>query len=87
VDFAKRAADAGWETWFVPASEAVHEGMGSARGQYNVEKRKQSSRRKYWVKHHGPLWYYSLTGALVGRYALYAGTAAAAVMLARRLLR
>ncbi len=32
VDYAKRAADAGWETWFVPASEAVHEGMGSARG-------------------------------------------------------
>ena len=29
VDYAKRAADAGWETWFVPASEAVHEGMGS----------------------------------------------------------
>jgi N-acetylglucosaminyl-diphospho-decaprenol L-rhamnosyltransferase len=87
VDFAKRAADAGWETWFVPASEAVHEGMGSARGQYNVEKRKQSSRRKYWIKHHGRLWYYALTGALVGRYALYAGTAAGALMLARRLMR
>ena len=32
VDFAKRAADAGWETWYVPSSEAVHEGMGSAQG-------------------------------------------------------
>ena len=87
VDYAKRAAEAGWETWFVPASEAVHEGMGSARGQYSVEKRKQSSRRKYWIKHHGRLWYYALNGALVGRYAVYAGTAAAVALLARRLLR
>lgn len=87
VDYAKRSADAGWETWFVPASEAVHEGMGSARGQYSVEKRKQASRRKYWMKHHGPLWYGSLVGALVGRYALYAGVVAGAVVAARRLMR
>lgn len=87
VDYAKRAADAGWETWFVPASEAVHEGMGSARGQYNVEKRKQASRRKYWIKHHGRAWYYGLVGALAGRYALYAGVVATAVVVGRRLLR
>jgi len=87
VDFAKRAADAGWETWFVPASEAVHEGMGSARGQYDVEKRKQTSRRKYWIKHHGRAWYYALVGALAGRYALYAGALAGAILLGRRLLR
>ncbi|MBV8749785.1 MAG: glycosyltransferase family 2 protein [Candidatus Eremiobacteraeota bacterium] len=87
VDYAKRAADAGWETWFVPASEAVHEGMGSARGQYSVEKRKQTSRRKYWIKHHGHAWYYSLVGALVGRYALYGGILAGAVIVGRKLLR
>jgi len=87
VDYAKRAAEAGWETWFVPASEAVHEGMGSARGQYNVEKRKQTSRRKYWIKHHGRAWYYGLAGALIGRYALYAGVLAGALVLGRRLLR
>ena len=87
VDYAKRAAEAGWETWFVPASEAVHEGMGSARGQYNVEKRKQASRRKYWIKHHGRAWYYGLAGALIGRYALYAGVLAGALVLGRRLLR
>ncbi|HEY0614665.1 MAG TPA: glycosyltransferase family 2 protein [Candidatus Elarobacter sp.] len=91
VDFAKRAADAGWETWFVPASEAVHEGMGSARGQYSVEKRKQTSRRKYWIKHHGRGWYYGLVAALVGRYVLFAslvaGTVAMAMTLARRLRR
>ena len=72
VDFAKRAAAAGWETWYVPASEAIHEGMGSARGQYSVEGRKQTSRRKYWIKHHGVLWYAALVAALVGRYVLYA---------------
>ncbi|MBV9438392.1 MAG: glycosyltransferase family 2 protein [Candidatus Eremiobacteraeota bacterium] len=85
VDFAKRAADAGWETWFVPSSEAVHEGMGSARGAYNVEQRKQASRRKYWIKHHGRGWYWSLVAALGGRYVLYAGALAGGVVLARRL--
>jgi len=72
VDFAKRAAEAGWETWYVPDSEAIHEGMGSARGQYSVEGRKQTSRRKYWIKHHGRVWYFALVAALVGRYLLYA---------------
>jgi len=85
VDFAKRAADAGWETWYVPASEAVHEGMGSARGQYSVEGRKQTSRRKYWLKHHGPVWYGTLVAALVGRYVLYAGTLAAAIVAGKRI--
>ena len=72
VDFAKRAAVAGWQSWYVPASEAVHEGMGSARGNYSVEGRKQTSRRKYWMKHHGRGWYFGLVAALIGRYALYA---------------
>jgi hypothetical protein len=87
VDLAKRAAAAGWETWYVPASEAIHEGMGSARGRYNVETRKQRSRRAYWLKHHGPLWYATLVAALVGRYVLYAGALAAIVLAARRGLR
>ncbi len=84
VDFARRAANAGWETWYVPASEAVHEGMGSARGQYNVEARKQASRRKYWLKHHGPLWYAALVAALAGRYVIYAGTLGALILGLRR---
>ncbi len=86
VDFAKRAAGAGWETWYVPASEAVHEGMGSARGQYSVEGRKQTSRRKYWLKHHGRLWYVALVAALVGRYVAYLAAAAAVVAGVRRAL-
>jgi GT2 family glycosyltransferase len=87
VDFAKRAAARGWETWYVPASEAVHEGMGSARGSYNVETRKQRSRRAYWLKHHGRLWYATLVAALVGRYALYVGLAFAAFVGLRRAMR
>ena len=86
VDFAKRAADAGWETWYVPASEAIHEGMGSARG-YSVEGRKQRSRRRYWLKHHGRLWYAALVTALVGRYLLYAGVVAGLLIAVRRTLR
>jgi GT2 family glycosyltransferase len=87
VDCAKRAADAGWETWFVPASEAVHEGMGSAKGQYSVDARKQRSRRKYWIKHHGYLWYGALAFALVFRYVLYLGVLVAAVAGVKRVVR
>jgi GT2 family glycosyltransferase len=87
VDYAKRAAEAGWESWFVPASEAVHEGQGSARGQYNVERRKQRSRRAYWLKHHGPLWYAALVAALLGRYVVYAVAALGAWRIARRAFR
>jgi len=87
VDFAKRAAAAGWETWFVPTSEAVHEGMGSAKGQYNVEARKQISRRKYWIKHHGYAWYFALVAALIGRFALYLIAAGAALTAVRAIIR
>ncbi|MGA2394392.1 MAG: glycosyltransferase family 2 protein [Candidatus Lustribacter sp.] len=87
VDLAKRAAAAGWETWFVPSSEAVHEGMGSAKGQYRLaERRKQTSRRKYWIKHHGYAWYFALVAALVGRFALYLVAAGGALVALRRIL-
>jgi len=88
VDFARRAADAGWETWFVPQSEAVHEGRASSRGAgYSVEARKQRSRRAYWLKHHGTVWYGTLVAALIGRYVLYAAAAAGIVVAAGRVLR
>jgi GT2 family glycosyltransferase len=86
VDFAKRADAAGWETWYVPSSEAVHEGMGSSRGLYNVERRKQKSRRAYWLKHHGPLWYASLVSALLGRFVLYLAAPVGAAFALHRLL-
>jgi len=72
IDLAKRVADAGYETWFVPSALATHAGQGSSRGK-SVESFKQRSRRLYWLKHHGAFWYYSLNAALVGRYVLYLG--------------
>jgi hypothetical protein len=60
--------------------------MGSARGSYNVETRKQTSRRKYWLKHHGVLWYLSLVAALVGRYVLYASAFVWGIVAMRRVL-
>lgn len=81
VDLAKRIADAGYETWFVPTAFATHTGQGSSGGR-SVEPMKQSSRQKYWLKHHGPLWYYSLSAALVGRYVMYLGLFAAVLFSA-----
>jgi hypothetical protein len=52
-----------------------------------VEARKQKSRRKYWIKHHGYVWYAALVAALVLRYALYAGVVVAAVAGVRRVVR
>ncbi|MDQ2679453.1 MAG: glycosyltransferase family 2 protein [Candidatus Eremiobacteraeota bacterium] len=86
VDLAKRAADAGYESWFIPQAQATHIGQGSSRGK-SVERMKQQSRRKYWIKHHGHLWYYSLSAALAGRYILYAAVLCGIVVVARRLLR
>jgi GT2 family glycosyltransferase len=84
---AHRARDAGWETWFVPASEAIHEGRGSSGGRDGlVERRKRDSRRRYWVKHHGRLWYGSLAAAVAGRYAVYAAGVAVLVAIGRRFL-
>ena len=87
VDLALRAARAGYETWYVPASEASHEGMGSARGQYSVEARKRKSRRDYWLKHHGRRWYAALVAALVSRYVLYASVLFALAAALRRAVR
>ena len=86
VDLAKRIADAGYETWFVPSACATHIGQGSSRGR-SVEGLKQRSRRKYWIKHHGIFWYYSLVAALIARYALYAALAAIVLYAAIHFIR
>jgi len=85
VDLAKRVAEAGYEVWYVPSAEATHAGQGSSGGK-NVERYKRESRRKYWVKHYGLMWYYSLSAALAARYVLYAGALVGSALLARRLL-
>ena len=84
IDLAKRIADAGYETWFVPTAVATHVGRGSSGGS-NVEAMKQRSRRKYWLKHHGAFWYYSLSAALVARYLLYLAVLGALVAFAWQL--
>jgi hypothetical protein len=85
VDFAKRVADAGFETWFVPDAHVTHTGQGSSGGK-GVERYKQRSRRLYWVKHHGRLWYYSLSAALVARYVFYLAVLAAIALVIRRVV-
>ncbi len=83
IDLAKRVADAGYETWFVPSALATHVGRGSSGGK-NVESFKRRSRRLYWIKHHGRFWYYSLSAALIGRYVLYLGVLWALIALVLR---
>ncbi len=86
VDLARRVTDAGFQSWFVPQARATHLGQGSSGGR-NVERWKTRSRRMYWVKHHGRLWYYTLSAALAGRYVLYLGVLAAIVWAIARAVR
>jgi N-acetylglucosaminyl-diphospho-decaprenol L-rhamnosyltransferase len=57
VDFFHRAKQAGWQTWYVPASVVMHI-EGAATG-INSSKRRPAywynSRRRYFVKHYGIL--------------------------------
>lgn len=85
IDLAKRVADAGYESWFVPQARATHSGQGSSGGK-SVERMKRQSRRKYWTKHHGLAWYYALSAALIGRYLVYLAVLAVILMISRRLL-
>jgi GT2 family glycosyltransferase len=60
VDFARRAAQAGWQCWVEPRSRVVH--LQAAATEVDGPKSKQKrrptywfdSRRRYFVKHHGP---------------------------------
>ncbi|WP_439621373.1 glycosyltransferase family 2 protein [Gemmata sp.] len=61
VDFCRRAARAGWECWAVPASRVVHL-LGQATGMSDAAKVTRrvprywlEARRRYFVKHHGPV--------------------------------
>lgn len=56
VDFCRRAQQAGWKCWFVPASRVVHL-EGAATGIRASSKRRArywyDSRRRFFVKHYG----------------------------------
>src|SRR5579863_8896802 len=76
IDFAHRVHDAGLRVVYLPECVVTHlsEQGGSRKtwGKSGVLGWRQRSRRLYWIKRHGLLWYYSLSAALVGRYVLYA---------------
>jgi N-acetylglucosaminyl-diphospho-decaprenol L-rhamnosyltransferase len=57
VDFFKRAANAGWQTWYVPGSVVMHI-EGASTGIKSTQRRPAywyNSRRRFFVKHYGIL--------------------------------
>ena len=56
VDFCRRAAQAGWPCWYVPAAHVVHR-IGSSTGWTTAGRRPRywfDSRRRYFRRHLGP---------------------------------
>ncbi|MBV8262490.1 MAG: glycosyltransferase family 2 protein [Candidatus Eremiobacteraeota bacterium] len=88
IDFAHRLRDRGMRVVYLPQCVVTHAGEqgGSQQtwGKSGVLGWRQRSRRLYWIKHHGPLWYWSLSAALIGRYALYAAALVALVIVVRK---
>ena len=90
IDFAHRLHDLGRRVVFLPQCVVTHAGEqgGSQKtwGKSGVLGWRQRSRRLYWIKHHGLLWYWSLSAALIARYALYAGVVVLIAVVVRRTL-
>jgi N-acetylglucosaminyl-diphospho-decaprenol L-rhamnosyltransferase len=88
IDFAHRLRDRSMRVVYLPQCIATHAGEagGSKRtwGKSGVLGWRQRSRRLYWIKHHGLLWYWSLSAALIARYVLYAGALAALALFVRK---
>ncbi|WP_295640438.1 glycosyltransferase family 2 protein [uncultured Methylibium sp.] len=69
TDFCLRAAQAGWECWYVPQSRVMHIAGQSTgvTGEQAMQNRRPDywfeSRRRYWIKHHG--WPYAAATDLV----------------------
>jgi GT2 family glycosyltransferase len=68
VDFCKRAKDAGWECWYVPASRVIHL-VGQSTGVTNQDTARRRrpaywfhSRRRYFLRHLG--WFRSMLADL-----------------------
>ena len=91
IDFAHRLHDAGLRVVYLPQCTVTHlsEQGGSRKtwGKAGVLGWRQRSRRLYWVKRHGLLWYYSLSAALAGRYLLYVAIVVGVVVWIRNVLR
>ncbi|HLW38558.1 MAG TPA: glycosyltransferase family 2 protein [Candidatus Eremiobacteraceae bacterium] len=88
IDFAHRLRDVGKRVVYLPQCVATHAGeTGGSRqtwGRSGVLRWRQRSRRLYWIKRHGALWYWSLSAALVARYVLYAALAAGLFLFVRK---
>lgn len=57
VDYCKRAADAGWETWYVPTAQVTHLGGQSFQQQPSVTKQRQWRQSvQHYAKKHFTLW-------------------------------
>jgi N-acetylglucosaminyl-diphospho-decaprenol L-rhamnosyltransferase len=91
IDFAHRLRDAGKRLVYLPQCVVTHlsEKGGSRKtwGKSGVLGWRQRSRRLYWIKRHGPFWYYSLSAALAGRYLLYVAIVVGVVVWIRNVLR
>lgn len=72
TDFARRAHDAGWTSWYAPASRVVHiSGQSTGvTGQQAALRRRPGywfeSRRRYFEKHHGRAYAVAADAAYVG---------------------
>ncbi len=90
IDFAHRLRESGLRVVFLPQCVVTHAGeQGGSQatwGKSGVLGWRQRSRRLYWIKHHGMLWYWSLSTALVARYVLYLAVAVGLFVLARKAL-
>jgi N-acetylglucosaminyl-diphospho-decaprenol L-rhamnosyltransferase len=56
VDFCRRARDAGWETWCVPASRVEHRCGSRANASAATSRQWFDARRHYYFKHHSRLY-------------------------------
>ena len=87
IDFAHRLRKRGYRVVFLPQCVAIHKSeQGGSRqtwGKLGVLNWRQRSRRLYWIKHHGLLWYWSLSAALVARYLLYAAVVVGVIFAIR----
>jgi GT2 family glycosyltransferase len=74
VDFCLRAARAGWTCWYAPQSRVVHlvgQSTGVTNSTANRDRLPQywiDSRRRYFLKNHGPLYTVALEGVCLGAY-------------------
>jgi hypothetical protein len=74
TDLCIRAKRAGWETWFVPESRVTHFGGATTKVSGTILRRPSywhQARRRYFLKHHGPLYLALVDAAHLGGLAFW----------------